>query len=140
MNGNTSLNTSIRPDFHYTWLAIYEDGTYLAELDDGIMHSIRDVDQQRLSSLCMISTESLTNSVFKLDAKTGQFYHGDKNITPWDEHYDVRGNITEYRHARYYTHMSWREVHARSIAYHVEDHRIQLKLFIGNTHYEITRV
>ena len=136
MTGNTSLNICIPPEFYYTWIAVYDDHSCLAELDGQTHYSIHDIDQEHLTSLIICSADM----VFRLDARTGQFYHNYDNITPWDDVYDVRGCITEYRHARYSSATRQSVVYARSLVWQNIAYRASLKLYIPGNAYDIERV
>lgn len=149
MTGNISSNICILPDLYYNWVAVYNDGTYLSEINDGWIQSINDVNQGKLQYLrifCLKINYTHTGAAFtdidteyRLDAQTGQFYHEGINISTWQDTCDVRGYITEYRHAKYSSKTQTTEVYARSIVWTTPLYSASLKLYIPGPYYEINR-
>ena len=137
MSGIISSNICIPPEFYYNWVAIYSDGTCLSEINGGYTQSINDIDQDRLAYLrILINYTAFT--AYRLDAQTGQFYHGGINISTWEDTCDVRGAITEYRHVRHHLQSGESQVYARSFVWATPLYQASLKLYIPNS-YEITR-
>ena len=130
MTLTTSLNTNTPHEFHYRWIAVYEDKSYLSELDeDNVQASFKDIELRRLQYFVMFSQEN----TFILDICSGRIYCNGHDITPPDTSEatadEIRAGLFEYRHARQGMRTE-PEVYARTFGWKAAGAGIELTLSI----------